>query len=108
MATEIKMPQLSDTMDKGTILRWFKKEGDQISRGDALAEVATDKADLEVESFFKLQPVPNLVEDWSLLQILILNVDKQLIQDVSDEPQVAVDYTRVYTASDLNSNSIRL
>ena len=51
MATEITMPQLSDTMDKGTILRWFKKEGDKISRGDALAEVATDKADLEIESF---------------------------------------------------------
>jgi len=53
MATEIKMPQLSDTMDKGTILKWFKKEGDTVSRGDALAEVATDKADLEVESFFE-------------------------------------------------------
>ncbi len=53
MPTEIKMPQLSDTMDQGTILRWFKKEGDKISRGDALAEVATDKADLEVESFFE-------------------------------------------------------
>lgn len=51
MATEITMPQLSDTMDKGTILRWFKKVGDPISRGDALAEVATDKADLEIESF---------------------------------------------------------
>ncbi len=53
MATEIKMPQLSDTMDQGTILKWFKKEGDKISRGDALAEVATDKADLEVESFYE-------------------------------------------------------
>ncbi|HMO17885.1 MAG TPA: dihydrolipoamide acetyltransferase family protein [Oligoflexia bacterium] len=51
MATEITMPQLSDTMDKGTILKWFKREGDNVSRGDALAEVATDKADLEIESF---------------------------------------------------------
>lgn len=51
MATDITMPQLSDTMDKGTILRWFKKEGDKVSRGEALAEVATDKADLEIESF---------------------------------------------------------
>lgn len=38
-------------MDKGTILSWRKKEGDKVSRGDALAEVATDKADLEIESF---------------------------------------------------------
>ena len=53
MATEVTMPQLSDTMDKGTILRWFKNEGDSVSRGEALAEVATDKADLEIESFFE-------------------------------------------------------
>lgn len=51
MATEITMPQLSDTMDKGKILTWFKSEGDTVTRGDALAEVATDKADLEIEAF---------------------------------------------------------
>ena len=53
MPTEIKMPQLSDTMDKGTILTWLVKEGEEVSRGDALAEVATDKADLEIESFYE-------------------------------------------------------
>ena len=51
MAIEITMPQLSDTMDEGTILSWLKKEGDAVERGDALAEVETDKADLEIESF---------------------------------------------------------
>jgi len=51
MAIEVTMPQLSDTMSEGTILTWRKKEGEKISRGDALAEVATDKADLEIESF---------------------------------------------------------
>lgn len=45
------MPQLSDTMDSGKILTWNKKEGDTISRGDILAEVETDKANLEIESF---------------------------------------------------------
>lgn len=52
MATDVKMPQLSDTMSSGKILVWKKKEGDQISRGDILAEVETDKANLEIESFF--------------------------------------------------------
>lgn len=52
MATEVKMPQLSDTMSSGKILVWKKKEGDQVSRGDILAEVETDKANLEIESFF--------------------------------------------------------
>ena len=45
------MPQLSDTMDSGKILSWSKQEGDQVSRGDILAEVETDKANLEIESF---------------------------------------------------------
>lgn len=51
MAVDITMPQMSDTMNEGTILRWLKQEGDSIQRGDVLAEVATDKADLEIESF---------------------------------------------------------
>ncbi len=51
MATEIKMPQLSDTMHSGKIIGWKKKEGDQVKRGDILAEVETDKANLEIESF---------------------------------------------------------
>ena len=51
MAIEVTMPQLSDTMSEGKILSWLVKEGDTVQRGDALAEVATDKADLEIESF---------------------------------------------------------
>lgn len=51
MATEIKMPQLSDTMYSGKILTWKKNVGDPIKRGDILAEVETDKANLEIESF---------------------------------------------------------
>mgnify|MGYP002630277294 CR=1 FL=1 len=46
------MPQLSDTMSSGKILSWRKSEGDQVKRGDILAEVETDKANLEIESFF--------------------------------------------------------
>lgn len=51
MATDIKMPQLSDTMYSGKILAWKKAVGDSIKRGDILAEVETDKANLEIESF---------------------------------------------------------
>ncbi len=51
MAVEIKMPQLSDTMSSGKILAWRKNIGDAVSRGDVLAEVETDKANLEIESF---------------------------------------------------------
>ncbi len=51
MAVEIKMPQLSDTMSSGKILTWLKKEGDTVVRGDFLAEVETDKANLQIECF---------------------------------------------------------
>ena len=47
----ITMPKLSDTMVVGTIARWKKKQGDTIEAGDILAEVETDKATMEMESF---------------------------------------------------------
>src|SRR6266446_4016893 len=50
MPIEVTMPKLSDTMEEGKILRWLKQVGDQVSPGDLLAEVETDKADMEVEA----------------------------------------------------------
>ncbi|CAE7409962.1 pdhC [Symbiodinium microadriaticum] len=47
----IKMPKMSDTMEEGVIASWLKKEGDEISSGDILAEVETDKATMELESY---------------------------------------------------------
>ncbi len=51
MATPVIVPQLGQTMEEATIVRWLKNEGDVVSRGDALLEIQTDKAVLEVESF---------------------------------------------------------
>lgn len=50
MATEVKMPKLSDNMEEGTIIRWLKKPGDPVQTGEPLAEVETDKADVELEA----------------------------------------------------------
>src|SRR5262245_40226554 len=50
MPTEITMPKLSDTMEEGTILRWYKHEGETVTKGELLAEVETDKADMELEA----------------------------------------------------------
>jgi pyruvate dehydrogenase E2 component (dihydrolipoamide acetyltransferase) len=47
----IEMPKLSDTMTEGTVLKWLKKEGDAVSSGDVLAEIETDKATMDLESF---------------------------------------------------------
>ena len=51
MAQLIDMPKLSDTMTVGTVSKWLKKEGDAVKAGDMLAEVETDKATMELESF---------------------------------------------------------
>jgi pyruvate dehydrogenase E2 component (dihydrolipoamide acetyltransferase) len=52
MANIIEMPKLSDTMTVGALVKWLKKEGDPVKTGDVLAEVETDKATMELESFF--------------------------------------------------------
>ena len=51
MAELIKMPRLSDTMEEGTVAAWFKKVGDKVQEGEILAEIETDKATMEFESF---------------------------------------------------------
>mgnify|MGYP003434774253 FL=1 len=52
MATKITMPRLSDTMTEGTVATWLKKVGDTIKTGEILAEIETDKATMEFESFY--------------------------------------------------------
>ena len=51
MATEIILPKLGQTMEFATVVRWLVSEGDQVTKGQALLEIETDKAVLEVESF---------------------------------------------------------
>lgn len=51
MAEVVNMPRLSDTMTDGVVAKWHKNVGDQVSEGDLLAEIETDKATMEFESF---------------------------------------------------------
>jgi pyruvate dehydrogenase E2 component (dihydrolipoamide acetyltransferase) len=53
MATVINMPRLSDTMEEGVVAKWLKNVGDKIEEGDILAEIETDKATMEFESFYE-------------------------------------------------------
>ncbi|MBA3328134.1 MAG: 2-oxo acid dehydrogenase subunit E2, partial [Solirubrobacterales bacterium] len=48
--SEVVMPRLSDSMEEGTILKWLKADGDEVKRGDELAEIETDKATMTYES----------------------------------------------------------
>src|SRR4051794_18852183 len=51
MANEIFMPKLSSTMATGTLLQWFKEEGDSVEIGEPLFEIMTDKINIEVEAY---------------------------------------------------------
>lgn len=51
MAIKMQMPKLSDTMDTGRILKWLKKEGEKVAPGDVIAEVETDKANMDMEAY---------------------------------------------------------
>ena len=52
MAEIVNMPRLSDTMEEGVVAKWLKKVGDTVKEGDILAEIETDKATMEFESFY--------------------------------------------------------
>jgi pyruvate dehydrogenase E2 component (dihydrolipoamide acetyltransferase) len=51
MAYEVVMPQMGADMKEGTLIRWLKKEGDEVQRGEPIAEIETDKANIEIEAF---------------------------------------------------------
>lgn len=66
MAIELTMPKLSDTMEEGKIIKWLVKEGDSVASGDVLAEIETDKADMEFET----------IDEGVILKILVPEGDR--------------------------------
>ena len=72
MPIEITMPQLSDTMTEGTLVKWKKKEGDAVHSGEEIADVETDKATMPMESF----------EDGTLASILISEGQKVAVGQI--------------------------
>src|SRR5215210_2425619 len=50
MATDVTMPRLSDSMEEGTIIKWLVSEGDEVKRGQEIAEIETDKANMTYEA----------------------------------------------------------
>ena len=51
MITKVLMPKLSDAMETGKVIKWLRKEGDTVKVGDVIAEIETDKANVEIEAF---------------------------------------------------------
>ena len=97
MAEVINMPRLSDTMEEGTLAKWFKKVGDTVKEGEILAEIETDKATMEFESFY----------DGTLLHIAIdegvaANVDS-LLCIIGEENEDISSFISVPVSSSENS-----
>ena len=76
MPTNILMPALSPTMEKGNLAKWLKKEGDTVKSGDVIAEIETDKATMEVEA----------VDEGTIAKILV----PEGTQDVAVNDVIAV------------------
>jgi len=92
MPIEVLMPALSPTMTEGKLAKWLKKEGDEISSGDVLAEIETDKATMEVEAvdegvLGKIL-VPEGTEAVPVNQVIaVLLADGEDASAISDKPQ---------------------
>ena len=125
MAEVIRMPKMSDTMEEGVIASWLKKVGDQVSSGDILAEVETDKATMELESYEdgtllyigvkekEAAPVDGIIaiigekgEDYSAL--LTETPVAEAKKEVKEKPTEPTETTETIDTSSINATVIRM
>src|SRR5438874_11059970 len=91
MATQVLMPALSPTMEKGNLAKWIKNVGDKVKAGDVIAEIETDKATMEVEA----------VDEGTLGKILV----PEGTADVAVNTPIAVILGEGESASDIKAES---
>src|SRR5678810_1193976 len=86
MPVEITMPQQSDTMTEGTVIKWLKKEGEKVKAGEVIAEIETDKATMEMEAFESGTLAAVLVKEGQKAPvgaaIAVLATGKETVEDV--------------------------
>ncbi|HEX7781248.1 MAG TPA: pyruvate dehydrogenase complex dihydrolipoamide acetyltransferase [Sphingobium sp.] len=109
MPTEIRMPALSPTMEKGTLAKWFVKEGDVVAAGDIIAEIETDKATMEFEAADDGRIAQILVEEGTddvLVGAVIALVGEDVGQ-VSGQTGVSAKAPRALVSAAADAPSIR-
>jgi pyruvate dehydrogenase E2 component (dihydrolipoamide acetyltransferase) len=94
MAVKVKMPLLSDTMESGKILKWLKNEGDKVESGDAIAEVESDKADMEIPAYSSGTMRKHFFQEGESAKVgaliaIIGEPDEDISSLVSEQPQPA-------------------
>ncbi|HKJ74527.1 MAG TPA: biotin/lipoyl-containing protein, partial [Alphaproteobacteria bacterium] len=92
MPTNVLMPALSPTMEKGTLSKWNIKEGDTVSAGDVIAEIETDKATMEVEAADEGTVgkivIPEGTEDVAVNSVIaVLLGEDESKEDIKDAPE---------------------
>ncbi len=108
----VKMPRLSDTMEEGTVASWLKKVGDDVEEGDILAEIETDKATMEFESFYAgkllyigIQEGESAPVDEVLAVIGPDGTDVDAVLNAKSEPAKATTEVKQESTSDSQSSS---
>lgn len=114
MAEIVNMPRLSDTMEEGTVAKWHKKVGDQVSEGDLLAEIETDKATMDFEAFQEGTLLYIGVEEGNTVPVdsilAILGEKGEDVQSIinegsSDEKETSANKTKEETVAIVDANS---
>jgi pyruvate dehydrogenase E2 component (dihydrolipoamide acetyltransferase) len=121
MAEVINMPRLSDTMEEGVVAKWLKQKGDKVEEGDILAEIETDKATMEFESFHdgvllhigieegEGAPVDTLLaiigEEGEDISDLIKNSGKEKSSDEKPEESKAEDSTESTSKEEVSEDT---
>ncbi|MGZ3676076.1 MAG: dihydrolipoamide acetyltransferase family protein [Ktedonobacterales bacterium] len=108
----VVMPKLGDTMEEGKILQWLKQEGDTVSKGDALAEIETEKVNIEVESFASGVLRKILVPAGSTVPVgapiaLTGEASEPLPADVAGEPATAAEATHAQGQANSAPEAVR-
>lgn len=108
MASRVVMPKLTDTMEEGVLLEWKKREGDRVQAGEALAEIETDKAVMDLEAFASgllrkiLVQNGETVESGTLLGV-IGEADEDITEALSDSVMSAASTSAKPTATPTTS-----
>lgn len=122
MAVVINMPRLSDTMEEGTVATWLKQVGDAVAEGDILAEIETDKATMEFESFYngtllhigvkqgdtaKVDELLAIIGDKDEdVSELIHKVNKPLTEEVREKKEETINTESVSSSSAIKTNDL--
>ena len=109
MAKTVVMPQMGYDMDAGTLLRWIKNVGDTVERGDAIAEIETDKVNIEIEAFDSGVLRRTLIEEGQTVPVgeaiaIIGGADEALDDDASAGDDAEASATPAPAAPCPNTN----